>query len=72
VTGPDGRHHHRLSDEPPEKPVTGQFDSSYYEDLRGRVRGVLIAVSEMFPAQRVQLLVARLWPIRLGRDGSPR
>ena len=36
--------------------MTGQFDSSYYEDLRGRVRGVLIAVSDMFPSQQVQLL----------------
>jgi len=33
--------------------MTGQYDAFHYEDLRGRVRGVLITVSEAFPARQV-------------------
>lgn len=36
--------------------MTGRFDAAYYEDLRGRVRGVLIAVADAFPAQQVGLV----------------
>lgn len=36
--------------------MTGRFDAAYYEDLRGRVRGVLIAVAEAFPAEQVGLV----------------
>jgi len=36
--------------------VTGPFDSAYYEDIRGRMRGILIAVSEAFPVQQVGLI----------------
>ena len=33
-----------------------RFDAAYYEDLRGRMRGVLIAVAELFAAQQVGLV----------------
>ncbi|MDP9072702.1 MAG: MafI family immunity protein [Actinomycetota bacterium] len=33
-----------------------RFDAAYYEDLRGRVRGVLIAVAGFFPAQEVGIV----------------
>jgi hypothetical protein len=36
--------------------VTDRFDAVYYEDLRGRVRGVLIAVAEHLQAQEVGLV----------------
>lgn len=36
--------------------MTGRFDATYYEDIRGRVRGVLIAVAEAFPAEQVGLV----------------
>jgi hypothetical protein len=36
--------------------VSGRFDAAYYEDLRGRVRGVLIATAGLFPAQQAGLV----------------
>ena|SRR6266498_676415 len=36
--------------------MTHEFDPSYYEDLRGRVRGVLISVAENFPTDQLALL----------------
>jgi hypothetical protein len=36
--------------------MSGQFDAAYYEDLRGRVRGVLIATADLFPANQVGLV----------------
>ncbi len=36
--------------------MTGRFDAAYYEDLRGRVRGVLIATAEFLPAKEVGLV----------------
>ncbi len=36
--------------------MSGPFDASYYEDLRGRVRGVLIAIADAFPTQEVGLI----------------
>jgi hypothetical protein len=36
--------------------MTGRFDASYYEDLRGRVRGVLIATEEFLSRQDATLI----------------
>jgi hypothetical protein len=33
--------------------MTAQFDAAYYEDIRGRVRGILISTSEHLPADQV-------------------
>ncbi|MCU1489439.1 MAG: hypothetical protein JWM85_844 [Acidimicrobiaceae bacterium] len=33
--------------------MSSHFDAAYYEDLRGRVRGLLIATSEFFPPDQV-------------------
>jgi hypothetical protein len=42
--------------EPSQEPVTGRFDAAYCADFPGRVRGVLIAVADAFPAQQVGLV----------------
>ena len=36
--------------------MTGRFDAAYYEDIRGRVRGVLIAVSAAFAPEQLGLV----------------
>lgn len=36
--------------------MTGRFDAAYYEAIRGRVRGVLIAVADVFASQQVGLV----------------
>jgi len=36
--------------------MTGRFDATYYEDLRGRVRGVLILTAEFLPTPKVTLI----------------
>jgi hypothetical protein len=41
---------------PPEKSVTRPFDASHYEDLRGRVRGVLIAVADAFRPDQLAIV----------------
>jgi len=36
--------------------VTDSFDASYYEDVRGRVRGVLISVADVVPREKLAFI----------------